>query len=649
MFEGPKKNENALDSLKKRLYTRGELGRRAVRRGRLETHEENVQNDWKKEPAGVSLGAQKTEKMKMGMFKKFFIGALVFFIAAISYASYQFFAGGNLVSTRNIDMAVFGPAFASGGDELSLQVSIQNRNSVPLEFAQLFMEYPKGATSPGASSTPEMVRNQIPLDKIPAGGTEQQVVKATLYGEEGSGQSIKFTLEYRVQGSNAIFQKETAYSVKISSAPVNLSLVAPQKTNAGQTITFNVKVSSNAPKNIPNVLLEVGYPPGFLYKSANPEPTYGDNVWHLGDFNLGSERTVKVTGVFSGQNGEERTLRILAGSPSLDDEKTVGVIYNSIFQTVAILRPFLDAQVLLNGNSGDKVAIPGGSEVKGFVIWKNNLPTRITDADISIKFSGNAINRASVSSESGFYNSSENVITWDKNTVSDFQTVEPGATGQFPFSFASMPLFQATSGLLNNPEINLQIIVKGNVNTGDGSGGATSVITEKVARVSSDLQLLSRAVYFTGPFANTGPIPPFADRETTYTVLWNVTNSSNDITNVIVTTILPQYVSWAGKTYPETEDVSYNDANRTVTWLLPSVLASTGYQKPAREAAWQIKLVPSLSHVGSSVGLTGGVSFLGTDSFSGGTLQGSKDALTTLLNSDPSFKSGNDIVRSPTK
>ncbi len=645
MFES-KKNENSLESLKKRLYTRGELGRRPLRKGRLNVHEENIQSDWQKEAPETLLKPRKPEKPKMSMFKKFFIGSLVFFAVALSYASYEFFAGGNLVSTKNIDVTVLGPSFASGGDELSLQVSVKNRNSVPLEFAQLLMEYPKGAASAGSSFTPEMVRSQIPLPKIPAGGTEQQIVKATLYGEEGSEQSIKFTLEYRVQGSNAIFQKESNYPIKISSSPVNLLLNAPKETNAGQTMTFNVKVSSNAPKDVPNVLLQIDYPPGFLYKSANPDPTYGNNVWRLGDFHTGSERTVSVTGAFSGQNGEERTLRILAGSPSQSDEKTVGVVYNSIFQTVAIRRPFLDAQISLNGNSGDKIAIPGGREVRGYISWKNNLPTRVTDAEIDIKFSGNALDRASVSSQNGFYNSSENTIVWNKNSIPDLRTIEPGATGQFPFSFTPIPLFQAASGLLKNPEINLQVTVKGDVNTSDGSGGAMSVTTQKGVRVSSDLQLLSRAVYFTGPFTNTGPIPPVADKETTYAVLWSVTNSANDVTGATITTTLPPYVSWANQVSPGAEDISYDDASRAVTWRPSSVGAGTGYQNPAREAAFQIKLVPSLSHVGSSVGLTGGVSLFGTDSFSGERLQNTKDALTTLLNSDPYFKSGNDIVQS---
>ena len=44
-----------------------------------------------------------------------------------------------------------------------------------------------------------------------------------------------------------------------------------------------------------------------------------------------------------------------------------------------------------------------------------------------------------------------------------------------------------------------------------------------------------------GTFTNTGPIPPKAEAETTYTVTWAVTNPLNNLTDVRVSAILPSY------------------------------------------------------------------------------------------------------------
>lgn len=645
MFESENKKESdSIGELKRRLYTRGDMGRRSLRDSRLRAREENTPESWVKEKESDTK--LMSRKPKTGMFKKLFVASFLFFLAAISYASYQFLGGNNVVSSKNINISVLGPAFISGGDEVSLQVSVENRNTVPLEFAELLVEYPKGAASGETGVAQEMVRNKISFKKIPAGGSYQEIVKATLYGEEGKEQTINFTLEYRVEGSNAIFKKENTYPIRISSSPISLSLLSPKETNAGQELSFKIKVASNAPKDVPGVLLQIDYPPGFFFKSAEPKPTYDNNVWKLGDFHTGSSREINVVGVLSGEDGDERTFRILGGGISPSNERTIGVIYNSIFQTVAIRRPFLDARVLLNGDSSDSVAIPGGRLVRGVLIWKNNLPTRINNAEISVKLSGNAFDRGTVSTERGFYNSSLSTISWDKNTVEDFQMVEPGGTGQLPFTFTPAQLFSSSGGILSLPQINLQIIVKGEVVSSSGDN-SVSVTTEKIAKILTDLQVLSRALYSIGPFKNTGPVPPVAEKETTYTISWGVMNSASDVSGATVTTTLPPYVKWTGETSPESEDISYDEGSRTVTWRLNTVYASTGYRNSGREAFFQISFLPSLSHVGSSVGLTGGVSLAGTDSFANTAIQTTKNSLTTLLNNDPAFKVGGDIVVFP--
>jgi len=646
MFKSDKKNNSdSLDELKKRLYTRGDLSKRSLRKGHLSPHEDAAPSSWNDSKEELNTLVSDA-KVKMGFFKKIFLGSAIFFVLATLYAVYQFFGGGNIVSSRNINLSVIGPAFVSGGEELELQIVVENNNTVPLEFAELLTEYPKGAAGSGASSTPDMVRVRKTLEKISAGGKEQELVKMVLYGEEGKEQNVKFVLEYRVKGSNAIFRKETDYPVRISSAPVNLSLEAPAEINSGQEVTLKIKASSNSSKDVPKVLLEVNYPPGFLFKSADPKPAYGNNVWRLGDFKSGSSRSVRITGTISGEEGEERALRVLLGGASSDDDKSIGVVYNSIFRVISVHRPFLDAKVYLNSDPSNTVAVSGGREVRGEIIWKNNLPTRITDAKIRLKFGGNAFSSASVSSQDGFYNSVENSIIWDRNSVEDFQTVEPGSTGRLPFLFTPASL-SSSGGVLNSPQVNMSVTVEGNVRSSDGNEGTVSITTEKTVKISTDLQLLSRSMHYSGPFNNTGPIPPIAETETTYTVFLTVTNSSNDVSGATVTMALPPYVNWAGETYPDKEDVSYNEGSRIVIWRLNTVYAGSGYGSVAREAAFKIKFLPSLSHVGSSVSLTGDIGISGTDVFSGAAINFSKNGLTTSLNGESGFREENGVVVSP--
>lgn len=78
----------------------------------------------------------------------------------------------------------------------------------------------------------------------------------------------------------------------------------------------------------------------------------------------------------------------------------------------------------------------------------------------------------------------------------------------------------------------------------------------RTVKVNSSFQLSSRAVHYTGPFGNSGPMPPRVGQNTTYTILWSITNSSNDVSRAKVTAVLPLYVKWTGVS--SSGDVSFN-------------------------------------------------------------------------------------------
>jgi len=98
---GPNRNtgSDSIEELKKRLYTRGDMGRRVLRDSRLRAREENTPESWVKEKESDT--ELMSRKPKTGIFKKLFIASLLFFVAAISYASYQFLGGNNVVSSKN--------------------------------------------------------------------------------------------------------------------------------------------------------------------------------------------------------------------------------------------------------------------------------------------------------------------------------------------------------------------------------------------------------------------------------------------------------------------------------------------------------------------------------------------------------------------
>lgn len=167
-----------------------------------------------------------------------------------------------------------------------------------------------------------------------------------------------------------------------------------------------------------------------------------------------------------------------------------------------------------------------------------------------------------------------------------------------------------------------------------------STLIRKV-KISSDLVLSSGGKYSTGPFQNTGPIPPRAEEETTYTIVWYVNNSSNQVSNVQVTASLPSYVEWMGTVSPANEEVMFNPVGGLITWNLEEVSPGTGTVLPRREIAFQVKILPSLSQLGRSPVLVNEQTITGFDRFVEREISSVVGAITTRI-SEPGFNPNTD-------
>ena len=127
---------------------------------------------------------------------------------------------------------------------------------MPLELADLLVEYPKGSYSATVTAD-EVERLRNSLGTIPAGGVKNENIKVVLFGEQGSVIPIKITLEYRIAGSNAIFVKDKLYNVNISSTPINLSVDGPTTISPNQDVVLSVKATLNATKPAPNIITKI--------------------------------------------------------------------------------------------------------------------------------------------------------------------------------------------------------------------------------------------------------------------------------------------------------------------------------------------------------------------------------------------------------
>lgn len=625
-----------IDKLKEKLYSPKNKDLSLKSRSRIYDDNYEVEDGWQDNTPPPKKRKPATSLLANTIFRKFFFAAVIFFILAMGFGAFIYFKGTNTVSADNIDISVLGNAFVSGGEALPLKIQMINRNNVDLEYSDLILQYQKGAG--GGES---IHSDRVTVGVIPAGGIVEKMVNITLFGSQGTTRDVNITLEYRVKGSSAIFAKQKPYIVNISSTPINLVIDGPKVTNTNQNISFNITSSLNTESTAKNMLLTVSYPPGFDFKSANPAPTFSNNIWSLGDMTKGAEKNITINGVVVADPGETRGFVVTVGSKDPKNEQKIGTQFNAQNYVIAVEKPFLDLRFTVNGNSN--IEVPGNisQPSQGEIELANRMNTKMTDIEISAKFSGNAFDTTGITQQGGFYDSATQTLTWNSQTTPALKSFNPGDKKSLIFKFRPL----ASGGSIKNPEIDISIDVKGRQSSlGDLFQSIDNYVQKRI-KFNTALAITGNALYYSGPFINTGPIPPTPGTPTTYTVVWNVANTINKVVDTRVTTTLPIYVDWLGKFSPSDANVTYNATTKQITWNAGTVDSGVGTSSSPKQLYFQVKLNTSNSQINTTPNLVLGSVMQAKDSFTNTDINVSVQPISTRLNLDSNYNQQNDKVQ----
>lgn len=629
-------DRGGMDWMRDRLYSRTNVPKPKERR-KLRPDMHQPEDTWdtidaeEEQPILPPEPQQMRQKQRSSVLTMILVASVVFFLGSAGIFGYIMMYGSN-VGPKNIDIEINGPITIAGGEELALQIGVVNRNAVQLELVDLIIDYPDGTRS-SVDSELELPRLREQIGSIAPGERKKSTARAILFGEEDTEKNVRVTLEYRIEGSNAIFHKEKDYSVLLTSAPIALRVDTLGEIASGQEITFKISAVSNSVGTLEDVLITSEYPFGFEFIESSIEPFAGNTVWNLGDIKPGETKVLLIKGVLIGQDLDERIFRFTTGVQDTNSPTEIAAIFSQSEVPISIQRPFIKLALTLDGNRGTgEHIVTRGSNVSGQIDWSNTLNTTILDGEIEVQINGVSLDRRSIKAPRGFYRSTDDTILFNSETDDSLETIEPGDKGRFEFDFSSLPVTPDIR--INDPIIDLVVNVKGNrISENDVIERIESTLTRRI-KINSNLILTSDLGYTIGSFPNTGPVPPRAEQETTYTVFWSVANTSNDIKNVRVSGKLPSYVTWFGQTNPVDANILFNPVSGELIWNVGDVPAGTGYTSQAKEFSFKIGFVPSLGQVGETPSLIVDQRIEGLDIFTGQTLSVTRSPVSTEMSND---------------
>lgn len=624
---------DGLEKLKKRLYGQSKDLKRRFAKDTLEELKAYKKEDgetlsaWKGAVAPVSEKMSQMTKLIVGL--SIFVG--VVFFAALGYL-FGWFGG---ASSDNLNFSVLGPQSVNGGDKASWHIVIQNKNDIALESVEVTFNYPENSrpmNQKGGMISPLTEKRY--LGHVSAGEYVEEVFEATVFGEQGSVGGADAVLEYRAQGSNAILAKNAPYSFKLVTSPIGVSLNIPEQSNIGQEITLNITYNSNSAEIIQGLTLEALYPTGFSFISAEPAPSFSNNTWQVKDLASQEQRTIRVTGKIEGDDMESKLFKLSVGSM---DKSGNLVVYGAGVTTTTLRKPFLDLSATINNK--DEYIAKVGDRLSVNIHWKNNLPVAVKNAVLEVGLEGGGWDNKTVYAGRGFYRGGDNTLVWNSSSNSTFAYLGAGQEGDLSFSLdilKNLPVKQAN-------DVNFAIRFNAHMYAGERPQGFDGVDIDgrlsKEIKISSSLQLSSQGYFYSALIPNDGPLPPKVGQKTTYTVVWSLANWSNDLKNVKVYASLPSYMGWLGHSLPSDEKIDFDETGGKVVWDVGELRAGTGILRPAREIAFQLGLMPSLSQVGGMPVLISDAIAEGDDTFTSVVVRDAKGALTTQLFSDTQIKS----------
>jgi hypothetical protein len=635
-------DQHNIDEMRRRLYSRGEQFKRSERHGVSDIKVDVSRNwDYGTEPEETSeppspdtpniaeattSGTTETPTRSRRYRWYVLLGSLcILLITAIGSGAYLFY-GGNQISSDNITLDINGPNTLGGGERMDAQIAITNQNSVPIESATLIVSYPAGSQTV-AEPIENLFERRIMVDRLEPGEARNVPIQALVFGEEGDEKRIAAQLEYSIENSDSLFYKDAEpHNFRIISSPVVLQVESIRRVASGQEVEVEISATANTGQSFEDLLVTASYPQGFTYLDSSREPTFNQNVWRIDELEPEETETITVRGTVAGLAEETLRLTVSVGPSLPDNPFRAGATLVDTYTEFVIERPFIDVVVEVNGQTSSPAILEAGSAANIEVTVTNTLPEPVYDMVVEIVPRGSIINTASIQSTTGFYDSNTGVIRYEAGTVPGLRELAAGDDADLSLRIDPNTTVSTASFTLDVSVFGKRL---GERNAQEQLFG-TSEVEARYASVIDARNALQHV---------SGPIPPVVGEETVYQVTLSAAAGNNEITNGVMTTLLPVYVEWL-ENYQADGAVTYNPISRELRWEVGSIAGAR-----EKDLRFTLAYTPSDSQVNSRPILVNQQVFEATDRFTGTPQRVTVPQMTTALGSNGDIEEGTGLVQ----
>jgi uncharacterized repeat protein (TIGR01451 family) len=539
------------------------------------------------------------------------IGWILFFLislAGVSWAGFFFFLRPSAFTGDKVTVRIDAPESLTAGGDAVFTLVYRNDERIPVASAMISAELPKEFILTSADPVADQ-SGEWPIGSISPNQEGHVVLRGWIRKEPGATLTARATLTYKPADFNSSFQKVVSRTVPVSDSVIKVTGQGPDNLVPGDNAEFAFNLENTSTKTLDGLAFWYDQLNDFVYDSATPTPLANyTNRWKVPTLAPGAQTAIAVSGTFSSTARGPRSLHGRVGYA--DGDNLVAIADTDATTTVE--KSDLSIGLIVNGSS-QAPAVSLGDTLHFTVNWKNvgdvhlkdvtiatDLPTSPTGAEL--------VDWPSLKDDLGGMRK-DATLTWTSKQIPGLADLAPNDEGSLDFSVQLTNQVPANAG-----DGNLEVDALCRVEIGkSGKTAAREIVGSPLAiKLNSDTIFKADGRYFdeSGAPLGSGPLPPQVGQKTTYRVFWTITNSLHELSNLTVTTLLPQGVKWSGTPRQvDAGELTFDDTGRVATWRLNRLPTSVKQVIVSFDA----EVTPTAADVGNILNITSDSKFEALD------------------------------------
>lgn len=516
-----------------------------------------------------------------------------------------------------VSVKINGPKIFVAGDKISFKVTYKNDNKIALKNAKLVFEWPENFAE---NETKRKITREFPLINSKREAVEE--FEGVVFGVKNEEINVSAALVYTPEHLNSEFVVSSEFSSKISSTPLAIKVNNPEIAISDKEFEVTIDYLNSSETAFKDIVLKVDYPASFIFISANPLPNFSNNKWSLGTLTPKKTGSIKIIGKFltSLDNnqftafiGLERDFKFIAYS----EDKSLIKLSTSALVTFTQIN-----------NSRDYIT-QSGDTLNFKISYKNTASIPIANAVITAKLESPVLDFQTLNIKWGYYDGQTNTIIWNPSSLRDLTLLNPQAEGEASFSIRVKSNLPIKTFSDKNFKISFIAKIDSQAVPNVLKGSPISMEEKLDIKVKTNVSMKISGLYKDSIFTNTGPIPPKIGEKTAYTGIISLTNTANDLDDIVIEMIIPPYIEWFNKVEPSNINFQFEPVTGRLMFMIPKIPAGTGITSKVYQIAFQIGLIPSINQLNTSPILVEGATLKAKDNFVGAKFLVESQNLTT--------------------